>query len=126
MKIVGIGTRVINYVVDTLVIFLISYISYRARMFYVFYYHVTGWPFYYFFWAITMAYYLLFELIFCRTPGKWLSLSKVVSMNGKRPAVWQILVRTLLRLALVIDFVFIPFTERTLHDYASNTAVIEA
>ena len=73
-----------------------------------------------------VLYYLFFELFFARTPAKWLTMSKVVAENGKRPAFWQILVRSLLRLTLIVDCVFIAFTERTLHDYVTKTAVVEA
>jgi uncharacterized RDD family membrane protein YckC len=125
MKYVGIGTRVINFVVDTLLIFFISYILYQWRMFYVQYYNAVGWPFYYFFWADMVAYYLVFEFIFSRTPAKWLTMTKVVNATGKRPAFWQVLVRSVLRLTLIVDCVFIPFTDRTLHDFATKTAVVE-
>lgn len=125
MKNVGIGTRVLNFVVDTLLIFLISYFAYRGNSFYVYYYHTEGVPWYYFFWGTMVVYYLLFELIFSRTPGKWLSVSKVVNMQGKRPAFWQIVVRSFARL-IIIDSFFIPFLDKTLHDYLSKTAVVEA
>jgi len=125
MNKVGLGTRVINFVVDTLIIFIISYISYHIRSFYVFYYHITDIPFYYFFWAIMVVYYFLFETLFKRTPGKWLSISKVVNINGGKPAVWQIAVRSLCRV-LPVDCFFLPFIEMTLHDYVSRTIVVEA
>jgi len=125
MKQVGIGTRVLNFIVDTLIIFFISWGAYRAHSFYVFYYHITDYAWYYFFWGILLIYYLLFELIFTRTPGKWLSMTKVVNLQGKRPAFWQILVRTVLRLTIPIDFFLIAFVDKTLHDYASKTAVVE-
>ena len=92
----------------------------------MYYYHTDGWPFYYFFWLVMVSYYILFELIFSRTPGKWLTMTKVVNANGKRPALWQMLLRSILRLTLVFDFLLIPFTDKTLHDYATKTAVVEA
>ena len=125
MKYVGIGTRVLNFIVDTLLIFIISYFAFRTNDFYVFYYHSNGLPWYYYFWITMVVYYLFFELIFSRTPGKWLSVSKVVDAKGKRPAFWKIIIRSLLRV-LPIDCFFIPFFDRTLHDYASGTAVVEA
>ena len=125
MKYVGIGTRVLNFIIDTLLVFAISLLCYRARQFYVYYYQVTPWPFYYFFWLILVVYYFVFESIFGRTPAKRLTMSKVVSVDGSRPAIWQVLVRSVLRITLIFDCLFIPFTDRTLHDFASKTGVVE-
>ncbi|HVX51014.1 MAG TPA: RDD family protein [Chitinophagaceae bacterium] len=126
MKKAGIGTRVMNFLVDTLLIFFISWGIYEWRSFYVYYYHVPPIDFYIVFWITLVIYYMLFEAIFARTPGKWLSISKVVTTQGRRPALWQVIIRSVLR-ATVIDCFFIPFlNDRTLHDYASQTMVIEA
>ncbi len=125
MKRVGIGTRVLNFVTDTLLVFILSFSAYRAHTFYVLYYHITYYPFYYFFWAVLFVYYVLFESLFARTPGKWLSLSKVVNgKTGRRPGFLQVIWRSLLRLT-VIDCFFIPFWEKTLHDKLSGTEVVE-
>jgi uncharacterized RDD family membrane protein YckC len=125
MKYVGIGTRVLNFIIDTLLVFAISLLCNRARQFYVYYYQATPWPFYYFFWLIMVVYYFIFESFFGRTPGKWLTMSKVVNDKGSRPAIWQVFVRSILRVTLIIDCLFIPFTDRTLHDFASKTGVVE-
>ena len=123
---VGIGTRVINFVTDTLLIFGITYAVNQAWDFYVFYWQYTYIPFYTFFWLIMFVYYVLFEGIFARTPGKWLSFSKVVKTGtAARPAFWQVLLRSAVRLTL-IDCFFLPFLEKTLHDYLSKTNVVEA
>jgi len=92
-------------------------------------FHVMYWeykfiPFYIFFWGFLFVYYTIFEGIFKRTPGKWISLCKVVNKNGARPAFWQILVRSLIRLT-IIDCFFIPFLDKPLHDYLSKTEVVE-
>jgi len=124
MKNVGIGTRVLNFVIDTILITLISWGFYKWHSFYVFYYHATDVDYYIFFWITLVIYYFIFETIFLRTPGKWLSLSKVVSLQDKRPALWQLLVRSIVRLVLIDSF-FIPFLDGTLHDFASRTKVVE-
>ncbi len=121
---VGIGTRVLNFIVDTLVIFGLSYAAYKTWSFYAYYWHIVYFPFYYFFWFTLFVYYSFFESIFARTPGKWLSLSKVVGSNGKKPSFLQVLLRSLVRLT-VIDCFFIPFLDKTLHDYISRTEVVE-
>jgi uncharacterized RDD family membrane protein YckC len=120
---VGIGARVINCVVDNLLIFLIAYIAYIILK----YAPLTYYRFmYYKVWLVTIGfYYLFFEGIFARTPGKWLSLSVVKTKMGKRPNLGHVLLRTAVRYTL-IDAFFIPFLEEALHDRLSGTQVVEA
>ena len=125
MKKVGIGTRVLNCLIDTTIIFLLSYFASEGWKFYVFYWHYTYISFPWFFSSILFLYYLLFESLFSRTPGKWLSISKVVNAKGAKPNFFQIVLRSLVRLT-VIDAFFLPFLDKTLHDYVSKTEVVEA
>lgn len=125
MKEVGVGTRVVNFLADTILIFVLSFSFYKWWAFYVFYWKYTYFPFYTFFWATIFIYYSFFELIWTRTPGKWLTISKVRNASGKRPAWYLILLRSILRLTL-IDCFFIPFLDRPLHDALSKTRVVEA
>jgi uncharacterized RDD family membrane protein YckC len=122
---VGVGTRVINFLVDTIIIALISYGCYKWWSFYVYYWQYKFYPYYVFFYSTVFVYYTIFEAISGRTPGKWLSISKVQKIKGGKPAFYQVLLRSLLRLTL-IDMFFIPFLDRTLHDQLSKTRVVEA
>ena len=65
------------------------------------------------------------ESIFSRSPGKWLTFSKVVTLAGKRPSFVRIFIRSLFRVIL-IEFVLLPFYNRTLHDLVSGTVVVES
>ena len=76
-------------------------------------------------WITIFIYYTFFEAIFKRSPSKWLTISKVVNKQGGKPAFWQILIRSLIRLT-IIDCFFIPFLDKPLHDYLSKTEVVEA
>ncbi len=125
MQIVGIGTRVLNFLVDTIIIAIISMFSYHGWNLYVMFYGYPGFNFGWFFFGILFIYYLVFEFIFGRTPGKWLSYSKVVNREGKRASFGKIFLRSLTRL-LLIDMFFIPFLDKTLHDYFSKTEVVES
>jgi uncharacterized RDD family membrane protein YckC len=127
MRIVGTGTRVLSFLVDFAIISLLTFGVFRGWLFYVFYYHIPYIPFYYFLALITFIYYLIFEAIWKRTPGKWLSLSKVVSKDGSQPTFGQIVIRNLVRVAsmVILDSIFLSFLNKTLHDYASRTEVIE-
>lgn len=125
MRKTGLGTRITNFIVDTLIVFGITYGINTWWDFYVMYWQYSFIPFYDFFFGLIFIYYTLFEGIFKRTPGKWLSISKVVNKQGGKPAFWQIIVRSLIRLT-IIDCFFIPFLDKPLHDYLSNTEVVEA
>ena len=120
----GMGGRIINFLVDTILIALIAYGFYRWWYFQVMYWQYKFIPYYLFFFAAIFVYYTLFEGLFGRTPGKLLSLSRVRNLDNKRPSFGQIVLRSLLRLIL-IDAFFIPFFDRPLHDAWSKTRVVE-
>lgn len=124
MKTVGIGTRVLNFLADTSIIFLLSYAAYKGWTFYVYYYKMTYFPFYCFFATILFLYYLLFETLFSRTPGKWFTYTRVVNKNGGKSSFFQVFLRSIVRLT-IIDCFFIPILDKTLHDYLSKTEVVE-
>lgn len=124
MNTVGIGTRILNFLIDTLIIFVITFIVFKIRNWYVLYYHVRYFKFGWFFLGVLFIYYAFFEMLFARTPGKWFSYTKVVDRKGNKPSLTAILIRSLVRLIL-IDMFFIPFLDKPLHDYISKTEVVE-
>ena len=124
MNEVGTGARVINFLVDTILIFIASYGLYKWYSFYVLYWQYKYYQFYLFFFATIFIYYTIFEALFSRTPGKFLSLSKVRNVDGGRASFLQVILRSFVRLTL-IDLFFIPFLGRTLHDQLSKTRVVE-
>src|SRR5436305_9992409 len=94
----GFGTRVLNFIIDTLLIFGIAYGVNNFWDIQVSYWHYPFIPFYAWFWITMFFYYTFFEAIFKRSPAKWISITKVVNKAGNRAALWQILVRSLIRL----------------------------
>jgi uncharacterized RDD family membrane protein YckC len=124
MNTVGIGTRILNFLIDTLIIFVITFIVFKIRNWYVLYYHVRYFNFGWFFLGVLFIYYAIFEMLFARTPGKWFSYTKVVDRNGNKPSITAILIRSFVRMIL-IDMFFIPFLDKPLHDYISKTEVVE-
>ncbi len=125
MKSVGIGTRVINFLVDTIVVFTIAYIAAKINKYYAFQQRMIYVQFGYVFFASLFVYYTICEVLFARTLGKLASYSKVVNSEGKRPNILQVLIRSAIRVT-IIDMFFIPFLDKTLHDYCSKTNVVEA
>lgn len=130
MKQVGIGTRILNFLVDTAVIFLIAYIIKKINGHYEELYQMYNQPFKYsfnfgyLFFAVLFVYYFVLELLFKVTLGKLVSYTKVVTIHNTKPNALQILIRSLVRLT-IIDMFFFPFYEKTLHDVLSKTVVVE-
>lgn len=124
MKKVGDGTRILNFLADTFFIFLLAYFSFKGWNWYVMYWGYKPYNFGWFFFGVLFVYYTFFEGIFNRSPGKWLSYSKVVNAAGKKPGFWRVLIRSLVRLT-IIDMFFIPFLGKPLHDYLSGTEIVE-
>jgi uncharacterized RDD family membrane protein YckC len=121
----GIGTRVLNLLIDTVPVYIIAFIGHKVWTWYVAYYAFTPFKFGWFFAAAILLYYTLWEAITNRTPGKMFTHSKVVNLQGNRPAFYQFLLRSLIRLTIIDPF-FIPFLNKPLHDYLSKTQVVEA
>lgn len=120
----GIGTRAINFIIDTAFVFLIAFIAFKVHKWYVLYYQIAYYGFSWFFAGSILVYYTLFEGFFARTPGKWFTQCKVANQDGSKPNILSILIRSLARLT-IIDMFFLPFLDKTLHDYLSKTEVVQ-
>ena len=71
---------------------------------------------------VTIGYYLFFEGLWQRTPGKMLLGTRVVDEHGATPTFGAIVKRTLARCVPFEAFTF--FGERGFHDKASRTRVV--
>ena len=80
-----------------------------------------GWS-YVFGFVVMSAYYVFFESLFGRTPGKILLGTKVVDLKGGDPTLGAIVKRTLARFVPFEGLTF--FAERGFHDRVSKTIVI--
>lgn len=125
MRKVGEGTRTLNFVIDTLLILFLAIGFNKGWTFYVRYWGYPYLNFGWIFFGVLFVYYSFFEIIFQRSPAKWLSYSKVVNQEGKRAAFWRILIRSLARIT-VIDLFFIPIIGKPLHDWVSGTEVVSS
>ena len=68
-------------------------------------------------------YYMFFEGIWGRSPGKWIFGTAVVNEDGLKPSFGAIALRTICRFIPFEPFSF--FGERGWHDKISNTYVIK-
>jgi len=130
MNKVGDGTRVLHFLVDTLLFWILAVLLYKWWNFHVLYWGYIHLNFGWFFFGSQFIYYFIFELLFAKTPAKWLTASRVVSAKSEpgkfiKPSLGQICIRSLSRL-IIIDPFFIPFLGTTLHDYLSGTMVVES
>lgn len=71
-----------------------------------------------------LLYYVVLEFFFQQTPGKFITGTKVVTRDGKKPGIKIIILRSLCRLIPLDKFSFL-FTRRGFHDYLSATTVID-
>lgn len=124
LKYTGIGTRVLNFCIDTPFVFLLSYIANRTHHWYVFYYRIKPINFWLFYAAAMFIFYFLLEYFFSKTPGKWLTQTRICNAKGLKPSIGQILIRSIIRI-IIIDPFFIPFFNKPLHDYLSKTDLVE-
>ncbi len=125
MKKVGDGTRILNFLIDSFLVFMLSYAAFKYWNFYVIYWHFKPINFWWFIAAVLFVYYSFFEIFWARTPGKWFTGSKVIDHNGNPPTMLQVLGRSILRL-IPVDFFFNAFWGKPLHDKLTKTEVVEA
>jgi uncharacterized RDD family membrane protein YckC len=71
---------------------------------------------------LIFAYYVVFESIWSRTPGKWVFGTIVTDDSGGKPSVKQVLGRTACRFIPFEAFSFLG--ERRLHDTIPDTRVV--
>ena len=122
---IGDGTRILHFLVDTILIALITYLVYGWWNFHVMYWNYTPYQYGVFFFATMWLYAFLFEFIFLRTPAKWLTGTKVVSEKGGRPNIFQFFIRATLRTTIVSMF-GLAWNGQPLHDTFSKTKLIYA
>lgn len=75
---------------------------------------------------LMLIYYLPPELLFARTPAKWITGTKVVDEDGLKPSTGKIIGRTFSRIIPFEPFSFLGQTGRGWHDSFSGTYVIKA
>jgi uncharacterized RDD family membrane protein YckC len=114
------GTLLIDYVGFYLIMFVVGVILgilYRGqvRMFGVWTWQLIA-------LVVLLAYYLFFESLWQRTPGKFILGTMVVNRDGEKPSFKQILGRTLCRFIPFEAFSF--FGEEGWHDSIPSTKVV--
>ncbi len=77
--------------------------------------------------SVLGGYHLFFESMWARTPGKWITKTKVVMMDGTEPGFTTVLLRTLCRFIPFEPFSFLVGSHpRGWHDRLTKTLVVPA
>lgn len=126
------GQRIINLIIDTIAYLVIWFILSTLIMLLGFdqiYSSETGeelplTPLFILFPSF-WGYYIITEFVFQKTIGKIFTDTKVISTNGDKPTINQIIIRTLCR---NIPFEYISFlaVSEGIHDRLSRTRVIRS
>jgi uncharacterized RDD family membrane protein YckC len=74
--------------------------------------------------GLIIVYYLFFEGLFQATPGKMITGTRVVALDGSRPSFPQIVGRTFARFVPFEPFSFFSSTSEGWHDRWSGTRVV--
>ncbi|WP_299336792.1 RDD family protein [uncultured Psychroserpens sp.] len=113
MKHIDKSTRLSNYIIDILVIYILWII--------VSLFTNTGYLNVFLLSAIMFLYYFLFEALTSQTLGKLITKTKVVNKDGSKPHVISILIRSISRL-FPLDWLSYMFgNDIGMHDLFSNT-----
>lgn len=126
------GTRFVNYLIDSIGIWLFQTygLGYLIENFFLnsliddfnadtYTLAVTG-----IFFLSAFLYYALFEIIFEKTPGKFLTKTRVVNLQGGKAETGDILLRSIIRYVPFEAFSFLGDSAIGWHDKWSKTRVV--
>jgi len=124
--IVSSGKRFLNFIIDffacmigaSILSFIISFfINISEGLFLLLFSQLL-------FLGTYFAYYAIMEIKFQKTVGKFLTKTKVVKMDGRKPENFEIIMRTFCRF-IPFDRVTFLFMKNGIHDFLSKTTVIK-
>ncbi len=119
--------RFLNWAIDTAICLIVFIILVRLSYVSNFLSQTELRKLKYLFLLFNFFYYLLFEYFLQKTPGKYISKSIVTDENGNKPAIKQLVFRTVVRfIPLEPLFIFFSEDKSTLHDLLSKTKTIKS
>ncbi|MBW2962541.1 RDD family protein [Mesonia aestuariivivens] len=127
-NVVGSGTRFINFLIDFFVwLVLASLIIFIIGLFVPVITENQGiltLLVYILFFGSFIGYYAIMEIKFQKTVGKFVTKTKVVTMNGEKPENGEIIARTFCRL-IPFDRLSFLVVKNGIHDFLSKTKVVK-
>ncbi len=126
MQIASLSIRFGTYVADYIVSYAITLAVFSALVAAKFELSVltSGWRYFAFSYGLTFVFYLVFESLFRRTPGKWIFGTRVVDRSGNPPSFEQIVKRSLARLIPMEPLSLFGSRPLGWHDSLSETRVV--
>jgi len=120
------GKRFANYIIDIIGFYIASFIIGILLVLFGFYGLIENMNDYVYGVVVGLIFYTFFEYNWGKTPAKFITKTKVVMSNGKKPGFWDIVVRTLIRFVPFEPFSFLASKNPTgWHDRWSKTMVID-
>jgi hypothetical protein len=121
-KTVGSLTRLVHFIVDTIAFLVLSIIfGFIIGLFF----QITSSIFAYLLFIISFfVYYIIMEHKLQKTLGKYITKTKVVTKEGQKAELGDIIKRTLFRL-IPFDNISYLFTRNGFHDYLSDTTLVK-
>lgn len=120
--------KLANYVTDSIVFFalycLLAVICTLLGANTSLYFDITTWLGFLLYTSLWLSYYFTFELLTQRTPGKYLTGTKVITNRGEKPSATVMMKRTLARLIPIDPLSFDNTLSGCLHDSLSGTMVV--
>ncbi len=117
MKNIDKGTRLANYLIDLLTIYILFFVVLMIGQLYNSEYLVL--------YIIMFLYYLIFEATSGKTLGKMVTKTRVVSKDGTKPTFIKIVIRSLSRLIPFDAFSYLFGSELGMHDLFSSTKLLK-
>jgi len=121
MEIAGKKERLINCIVDMIFIILFAFI---LRLIIGLFVNISEKEIYIIVLFTFIGYYIIFEWISGRTPGKIISYTRVVKKDLSKINFIQALLRTIIRLTGLVPFTILFGSEIGIHDILTNTRVM--
>ena len=116
--------RFVNYLIDVIAGYIFAFIIALAITL-IFPFDIIGYPLMATILVVAsfFAYYILMEVVFQKTLGKFITKTKVVTVKGQKPKEQDIILRTFCRI-IPFDHISFLFTKNGFHDNLSKTKVI--
>ena len=120
------GKRFANYIIDSIAIYVFIFVVGFILSLVGLYGLIENINNYLLGITLTLIFYTFFEYNWSKTPAKFITKTRVVMNNGKKPEFWDIVVRTLVRFIPFEAFSFLGSRNPTgWHDRWSKTMVID-
>ncbi len=120
------GKRLLNCILDYIFLYILAYAFIHIMFFMDLFFLLEGMNDYLFGFIFGTIFYLTCELVWSKTPAKFITKTRVITENGEKPEFGTLLGRTLIRFIPFEAFSFLSSARpRGWHDAWSKTIVVD-